>query len=251
MIITPLQSHTAFSNQPIQIENTPVDAKPLAEREQVTIGHQSSSVLIYSNSRIEQSTNTTLAARNILDFIATQLASDAISGADKEDLQSRLQAGLEGFLKGYEEASRQLLDSGLLTPEVVEDIENTYSNVINGIAQLANQYEVEVALPEASGLETEKYNVNPAQASKIDGPLLNVSAEQARSFDFSLKTRDGDDVVIKLNAQRSGAISFDDLNEFRGHYSEQQGFTFQVEGQLDSEEIQAINDLLNKNRGYF
>src|SRR5690606_29478577 len=55
-------------------------------------------------------------ARNILGFIERRLQMDIAEGATPEQLQSRLDAGLAGFKKGFAEASEKLKALSMLSP---------------------------------------------------------------------------------------------------------------------------------------
>lgn len=83
-------------------------------------------------------------ANTILSFIQLQLERDRAAGASPEELQSRLQAGLDGFLSGYGQAYDQLSASGLLGDEVLSEIEDTKARVLAGIKDLADELGVEV-----------------------------------------------------------------------------------------------------------
>lgn len=85
-------------------------------------------------------------ADTILRFFDIQLQRDIADGASEEELQSRLQAGLDGFKEGYGQAYEQLSASGLLSDEVQAEIESTREQVIAGIQALAEELGVELAL---------------------------------------------------------------------------------------------------------
>ncbi len=89
-------------------------------------------------------------ADTVLRFIDAQLQRDLAEGATQEELQSRLQAGLDGFLAGYGQAFEQLSASGMLDDGVRQEIEGTRTQVLAGIQDLAEELGVEVELPEIS-----------------------------------------------------------------------------------------------------
>lgn len=78
-------------------------------------------------------------ANTILHFIDAQLQRDRAEGASPEELQSRLQAGLDGFKEGYGQAYEQLTAGGPLNEEVRAQIENTRAQVLAGIQALADE----------------------------------------------------------------------------------------------------------------
>lgn len=79
------------------------------------------------------------AAGTILLFIENRLQADAAAGMSTEDLQSRLDAGLEGFLQGFNEAKQMLSDAGLLSDELMASIGATYDKVLAGLASIAEE----------------------------------------------------------------------------------------------------------------
>ena len=86
-------------------------------------------------------------AKTILTFIDAQLGRDVADGASPDELKSRLEAGLRGFEEGYGDAFQQLSDSGLLSDEILSEIEGTRSQVLAGIQKLADELGVEIDIP--------------------------------------------------------------------------------------------------------
>lgn len=79
-------------------------------------------------------------ASNILGFIERRLMMDVADGASEEQLQSRLDAGLTGFKKGFAEAEAQLSALSMLSPAVSTDIQDTFDRVLKGIDDLRLRY---------------------------------------------------------------------------------------------------------------
>lgn len=76
------------------------------------------------------------AANTILNFIQQRVTLDKLEGADNQALLERLEQGQQGFEKGFNEAKQIIDDLGLLTPELLEEINKTYSLVTEGLIQL-------------------------------------------------------------------------------------------------------------------
>ncbi len=242
-----------------------------------------------------------VASSNILRFVDAQIQRDIADGATNEALESRLAAGLEGFLKGFNEAFNQLEHSGLLGDEVLGAIADTYNKVLNGIDQIAEKLGVESPVTETQRKEFSKSEIPEAlpisveakdsavplnldqqdlailetienlnqlhqdsissqkskpneesestQLSELSAALglenFNISQSEKRAFEFSMLTRDGDAVNIRLVSGIDEALQSEDGTQF---YSvERYGqFSFEVEGDLSEEELRAINDLLNQ-----
>lgn len=238
---------------------------------------------------LEGAESRTQAANTILDFVSGRLRLDVAEGATEEDLVSRLEAGLSGFVKGYQEAYEQLAGMGFLTAEVEEAIEKTFTDVMDGIDALAEELGVES--PVTQGLRDEQAERRatfvPAEPAVVVAPvevaeavqpgvpanveasnlreLISASsfdyrASEARSFNFSLKTQDGDTVNIRAayasvtmldgesvrynsDAGRSGTDT-----AVTGQFRAASGFYLDVRGEIDEDEMMAIEDLLTQVR---
>ncbi len=232
----------------------------------------------------------TQAATNILSFITLRLQQDAAEGATPEELQSRLEAGLEGFLKGFGEAYEQLAGAGLLSPEVEDAIGQTKTDVLDGLSELAEEYGLEspvagavddeVADTEQPAESIQTISTAPAPVAQdpqstfaafannlvkpgeefaqlLESSTINYENLAKRDFSFSLKTQDGDTVTINASAMRGDRVSASQVNYASGyenyrsdryeseHY-ESNSFHIAVDGELDEDELSAINDLLNQ-----
>lgn len=265
------------------------NSKVGGERDTVSISHTHSSSFTYT-SRLAQSADAlagseerTVAANNILSFIGARLKMDVAEGASQEELMSRLEAGLKGFVQGYQEAYSQLAGMGFLSADVEEAIEKTYSDVLQGIDALAE--ELGIATPNTAELR-EGQNVRREQYQEpvpdqtevsalaaldaLDAPVVenlelknvaqliqaasvNYSKQESRLFDFSLTTKEGD--VVKIQAALA-SVSLLDGESVRTQHGEehsvnkqffaQSGFYLNVEGDLSDEELSAIDDLLSQ-----
>ena len=189
-------------------------------------------------------------AGNILGFIERRLQMDVAEGATREQLESRLEAGLAGFKKGFAEASEKLKALSMLSPEVEQDIGTTYDLVLNGIDALREKFLGAVT-------ETE----NPPEATPLAtrqqayGALVNSSYQyaSASSFSFQLTTADGDKVTISASSSQafssqytkgvSGGSSVEAMN---ASYSATRASSWSVQGDLNEQEMQAIEDLLGQ-----
>ena len=196
-------------------------------------------------------------AATILNFIENRLLEDMKAGAREEQLQSRLEAGVEGFLKGYEEARAQLKAAGALTEEVESAITKTYKNVIGGVDKLAQKLGLES--PVSDLIEKDAAPEKPTkQTQTAEHANLFADYYSENSFSFRLKTQDGDSVIIRAQSWQTGSFGLS-----TGRFSTQEGggnqyqalnaslskgndFAFSVEGELDADELRAINELLGQ-----
>lgn len=180
------------------------------------------------------------AAGTILNFVHKQLKVDADAGRTPEQLQSRFDAGAEGFLKGFNEALEELEARGMLSPELAEELGATRDKVLQGMRDMAQEF----------GLNTDAL---PAEESPavVEAPATQTAPSASglvfgrNSFSFSLTTQEGDKVTISSVSQFGQAASVSG-NGFGFYQQQAQGFSFQVEGDLNENELAALNDLLGQ-----
>jgi len=209
-----------------------------------------------------------LAANNILGFIGHRLKQDVADGATNEQLESRLNAALEGFNKGYGEANEILTDLNLLSPGVEQDISLTKEKVLAGLDALRQKYlgtspEFEAATSNyvsGQGPAPSADSTDSLTRQEIGTKLASYSEmqlAQARDFSFELQTRDGDLVTVDasslfaLQAESGKGVTSGEHGRHQFDYQSVSGvressFAFSVEGELDVGELEAINELLNK-----
>ena len=191
-----------------------------------------------------------IAAANILSFIGRQLALDVADGASQEELTSRIEAGLSGFIEGFGSAKDQVESMGMLDNKLGAELKQTYDKVLSGIESLKEKYLDGYQAP-APSTESNVSEVNqPVRSNGLNSDLTSVSAAQQNQFEFSVTTADGD--IVTLNASSLQALLAENISSnsgsnsisssLRSSYSESNLF-FSVEGELDSGEMKAINDL--------
>ncbi|WP_144393940.1 DUF5610 domain-containing protein [Pleionea sediminis] len=174
------------------------------------------------------------AAGNILDFIQQRLAADKANGASTEKLNQSLNEAQKGFEKGFAEAKNIIEGMGLMSDKLSDEISDTYQRVTDGIEALRN------AINEPSSGNS---------ISRIDS---STEYSQNRSFSLDLVTQDGDKVSIdirrSLNASESTSYQNSDGQEslqLDRQFSFSGQFELNVQGELDEDELQAINNLLS------
>lgn len=183
------------------------------------------------------------AAGTILDFITSRIQSDAANGASQEELLTRLDQGLQGFVKGFNEAKDILEGLGLLSPALSEEINDTYATVTGGIEKLREQI--------MGGAD------DSSELAEIDHPValsqiqLASQTSESSSFSLSLTTQDGDRVSIDISRASQSSFSSNFQSNANGSLlsiSQQSrsssSFNLSVTGELDEGELEAINSLL-------
>ncbi|MES2824056.1 MAG: DUF5610 domain-containing protein [Pseudomonadota bacterium] len=200
----------------------------------------------------------TKVANNILGFIERRLQMDLADGATHEQLQSRLEAGLAGFKKGFGEASEQLKALSMLSPEIEADIGQTYELVLQGIDDLRSKFITATEKP--ADVATLKSTPKPPAKLQVPDVLpgttkLNqayASYEYARAseFSFELTTAEGDKVTISANSSEGLSVEQGKAGNGNSVYnasaSSSQTSSWSVAGNLNVDEIKAINELLGR-----
>lgn len=283
------ETHTSFSYSQQQRysqndSGTEVESTVNIRYQSVSRSHTFAPNGVEKYQAINDSDQPTSAASNILTFIKAQIQRDIADGATEEELASRLQAGLDGFLQGFGEAFEQISAMGWLdNEEVGAAVKKTHDDVVSGIAALAEELGIEAPqnLPELFSAEppTEEpvapVIVAPAESQtgtleskdQADSQVITAFAEQQktflseraeasasattaaesgyRSYEFQVKTRDGDVVTISASSEYGRAFAIDDSGTaFTGYNND--FFNFSVSGELDENELAAINDLLKQ-----
>lgn len=172
-------------------------------------------------------------ADRITGFIENAILQRA--GSDIE-AQSMLQQAKQGVTKGLAEARDILSSMAQLTDEVSGNIDATEALIFEGLEQLKNSADV-----------TDR-NQQMISESAASSSLFRQTSEAS----ITIMTQEGDLVEVSYSAfmqesstqnytadQQGSAYSYD--------YSRQNSaiFQFSVQGDLDAEEQQAINDFLN------
>lgn len=206
-------------------------------------------VLTIANSDQEPMT-ATKAANTILGFIERRLKMDVAEGATQEQLQSRLEAGLEGFKKGFAEAAEQLKALSMFSPEIKADVDKTYGQVLAGVDELRSTFIKGAVAPATS------QKPSPAPELKPLSQINNIAVQQglyeyaeARDFKFELTTKEGDRVSIRASSSLGASVAVgQDKNGISVDVSRSSASSFElsIEGDLNDNELKAINELLGR-----
>jgi len=178
-------------------------------------------------------------AGNILGFIERRLLKDAAEGATDAQLQARLDAGLEGFKKGFAEAQKQLEALASFTPEIQADIDDTRERVLAGVDDLRQRI-----VDQQLGQPPSDERADDTNTSRSEGPLA-YRYEQARAsrFSFELMTAEGDRVAIQANSSAAVSLSGSG-NGSSFSAAASRSLSWSVEGDLNADERSAIESLL-------
>ncbi len=107
-------------------------------------------------------------------------------------------------------------------------------------------------LEEFTKVRTQQSEVYGRQAGKMHQggrtEEYGYGVSEQRSFDFNLKTQDGDLVTVKMSVGKAGLANFSSTKTGEGELVQRgqqySNFEFSVVGELDEEELHSINELL-------
>ena len=172
-------------------------------------------------------------ASRIGDFVAQGLEAARRSGRSEEDIQKMYNAAVDGVKKGFAEA-REILDGlGALSDTISSNIDLTEDKTIEALSAIA-----------------------PGQQTSQDVQVSRLMAaeryQEAETLSLKVKTQDGDEVTINFSKSSQYEGSFGIEKDQQGNSeslfnisrNESSSYKFSVEGDLDSDEIDALQNLI-------
>ena len=163
----------------------------------------------------------------IADFVASGLAKAAARGASAERLESLYQAAVAGVQKGFAEAKAIL-------EEMPQYLENDAVQALVDDTQAMTLAKLDELNPAVSANE----------GSKSVDSALTAALDYRESMKLRLVTQDGDKVEIRFNSRESYRFASEG-EAWALDSSQRSGFQFKVVGELDVDEIDAIQSLLS------
>ncbi|THB72836.1 MAG: hypothetical protein D6B28_04765 [Gammaproteobacteria bacterium] len=169
-------------------------------------------------------------ANRILDFIDSAMGLAKLNGADDAELEHMLEEAKRGVDMGFEQAKDILDGYGVLEGKIAEDIDSTYNLIQEGFK------------------ERDFGNVE-----RIIEVERGAAAAREDSFEMEIRTNDGDIVKLMINNSNSISTSQQFSSSDDEHiltintekYSSSE-LSFSVQGELDEDELAAINDLVGQ-----
>ncbi len=187
----------------------------------------------------------------IMGFISGRLQAEKEAGASEERLQNLYNEAVSGLEQGFKEAKDIIESHGLLNGEVQDNFLQTISMVQEEMETLREDL---FGIPPTEG--DQPVPVPAAEAgstSRVEAYSESAFYQQTRTFDMQVKTRDGDVVTLRVNAgeqadYQSSALRSSDVQgeAFAASYQNYSNISFSVEGELDEEEMAALNDLFGQ-----
>lgn len=176
-------------------------------------------------------------ADKISKFIAMGLQSARNEGRSEAEIQAKYDAAIEGVKKGFDEAREILENLQLLSADIAKNIDKTEDLTFKALDAINPTQSVNQSFP--------AYHTQVAAVERFS---------HAETFSLDLKTQDGDSVTIIFANQNSQQSSFAYEGNGAGNYSavysvsqsQSSAFYFQVQGDLDEDELKAIANLIEE-----
>lgn len=169
--------------------------------------------------------------KNVLDFVTSSVKKAKANGANDDKLQDILNQARKGVQTGVDGAVDELKGMGVFNQELEEGIDKSKEGIFSGLDKF----------------EQNLFNPQPASVTVSQSQYISLS----NSADYTFTTAEGDEVSISFSdAYQSQSSSryqqTNDSQSFSTQFSESRelSFSMSVNGELNEDEQQAINDLM-------
>lgn len=170
-------------------------------------------------------------ADRISGFVAQGMEMARARGESEENIQKLYDRAMKGVEKGFKEAKEILNGLGVLNGKIAEDVAKTEELTFDKLRALS-----------------------PDQRMASDLVSMSVAQrfERADSFELNVTTKEGDQVKIRFDRSESFQAGISVAADGKGNSAavfdmsrtQSSGFSFSVEGNLNADEIDAIQNLI-------
>lgn len=185
-------------------------------------------------------------ADRIVGFIKDRLAQEKAAGASPERLKSLYQQALKGVEQGLREGRDIIKDKGLYAGDAKDTYYKTVNKVADGLQKLGEELF-------GTGTQQPPANGSTETAGGFKAGTSQVAMERSRTFEMEVMTKEGDKVKIKVESGQSfnsNQVNFQNgqtsIDGFEASFSSFDNLSFSVEGDLNEEELAALNDLFGQ-----
>ncbi|WP_105170374.1 DUF5610 domain-containing protein [Pseudoalteromonas sp. T1lg24] len=175
-------------------------------------------------------------AKNVLSFVKGAILGAKADGADNDKLTNMFEQARKGVEQGIGEAVEELKDSELYTDEIEQGIEKSRELIFDGL----DEFEQSIFNPDKKG---------PSDAAFNGQNFYQLD----NGASFEIKTAEGDIIKLTYNSQFSSSeqLSYNKSEEgeslsYSSTQSSSQAYSFSVEGDLNEDEVAAINELMSE-----
>lgn len=177
-------------------------------------------------------------AKNVLEFVGKTIMGAKEGGANDAELEKLFAQAREGVEMGFEQARQELGDMDLLNDDVEKGMDKSYGLIQQGITDLeSNVFKENVA--------SQNQDLNKVTTREL-------GMQETEKGSIAITTLDGDDINISFGSQTTLAqtqSATDTGYSSQTSYSRSQSFTLEVNGELDDDELKAINSLVENISG--
>ncbi|OMH39714.1 DUF5610 domain-containing protein [Motiliproteus sp. MSK22-1] len=173
-------------------------------------------------------------AERISNFVSQGLEKARQEGKSEAEIQKLYDDAVAGVKKGFDEARDILEEMNLLTDDISETINTTFDQTLDALNAINPAADTSERFPVSSSMfAAERYS-------------------KSESFSLDLKTQDGDTVTIDFSNSNDYQASFGAYNDGEGNSaaafsidrSQSSNYQFVVKGDLDEDELEAIENLI-------
>lgn len=163
---------------------------------------------------------------------------DAINraGARGENQQKMLEQAKAGINQGFKEAENILTSLNALSGAIAENVKKTYELIQNGMSEVVNKLQ--------------NYNAENPQTN-FSSSFTERSHSVSQSLDLEIQTREGDTLKVSLSRnEHTGEYTAHvkrpngEAAAYEKTYELSSNFSMQVAGDLDADELVAIEEVL-------
>lgn len=166
-------------------------------------------------------------ANNIPGFVSNAINEAKDNGATRDKLEKMLFDAKIGINKGFSEASKLLQKLGLFNDEVEEGIDKASEQLIDGLQNFTRN------------LFKSSDSASTAVSSYREAMFYSLSKDAS----YSIATKEGDEINITFNSNYRQQSSSSDYSSYQ-QSTFQGAFSFEINGDLNEHEQQAINELM-------
>lgn len=174
-------------------------------------------------------------AKNVLSFVKGAILGAQADGADEGSLANMLEQARKGIEQGLGEAIEELKDSDLFSDDIEKGVEKSRELIFDGL----DEFEESLFNP-----------VNGQSKSTSFNAQNYYKLENGASYE--IKTAEGDVIKLTYNSQYQSSEQFSYNKDGNGEslsysssQSSSQAYSFSVEGDLNEDEVAAINELMS------
>ncbi|MEX1057030.1 MAG: DUF5610 domain-containing protein, partial [Natronospirillum sp.] len=177
--------------------------------------------------------------KNVTSVLEQAIKRAAANGASAEELEKMQSAAQKGIDKGFGEAQEIIKGLGLMSDELTVRIDEARDGIHDRLGEFTQQ------LINGGG--------SSGVASTADVSSVRAGYREQNNFSFSVTTAEGDVVTVAAAQQQSTQLEAlerqsEDARELmvRWQDARSDSFTFTVEGDLNEEELGALESLMAK-----